>query len=135
MEKIEETFSIATESDVINILGKIMSVGVKRKLDGVDLCRFVTAVSELGTNLVKYATGGELNIIMSFDEKGCSSSILSTDTGPGIENVESAMKENFSTGDTLGLGLTSCYRIADEFNIESDKSGTEISFQKMLKYE
>ncbi len=135
MEKVEKTFPITAESDVISVLGSIMNFGIRKDINSVDLCRYVTAVSELGTNLVKYAHDGELTISLTFYVDSCEAIIISKDKGPGIENINRALKENFSTGDTLGLGLASCKRIADQFKIKSDTKGTVINFKKVLQYE
>lgn len=134
MEEIKELFSIEKEADLMLILGSIMSVGLKRKINNVDLCMYVTAASELGTNLVKYANEGSLEVIMSFSSKCCLAKLVSRDKGPGIEDIEMAMTERYSTGKTLGLGLASCKRLATEFHIESSPQGTVIHFSKELKY-
>lgn len=79
-----------------------------------------TVVSELATNILHYAGQGELRIraLECFSRQGVE--ILAVDHGPGIDDMEKALSDNYSTGGTLGLGLPSVKRIMDEFIIESE---------------
>lgn len=77
--------------------------------------RVVLAASELGTNLMKYATDGQLVIVPS--PGGLD--VLAIDRGPGIERVQDSMRDGFSTTGTLGLGLGGVRRLAGEFDIFS----------------
>lgn len=135
MERVEDCFSITTEADVISALGSIMNFGIKRRLDSVGLCQFVTAISELGTNLVKYAKKGTLRIAIEFHEDRSIGTIISNDSGPGINDIEKALLEGFSTGDSLGLGLPSCKRQCDSFEIDSSPQGTKIVLRKEMSYQ
>jgi serine/threonine-protein kinase RsbT len=91
----------------------------------------VTTVSELGTNIIKYAGQGEIAIqpIEQDNKKGIL--IRATDQGPGIEDVLAAMQDHHSTGGTLGLGLPGVKRMMDEFEIRSEpKHGTVVTVKK-----
>jgi anti-sigma regulatory factor (Ser/Thr protein kinase) len=93
-----------------------------------------TIVSELGSNIVKYATYG--TIIASLHEEGGHQGveILAKDDGPGIKNLDLALCDNFSTGETLGLGLPGVKRMADRFSIRSKPTvGTVVSAIKIFK--
>jgi len=81
-----------------------------------------TAASELSTNIIRYAGKGMLTLRILWNENREGMEIVAQDKGPGIANIEKAMRENFSTGNGLGLGLPSVKRIMDEFEIQS-KSG------------
>ncbi|MFH0803354.1 MAG: anti-sigma regulatory factor [bacterium] len=90
-----------------------------------------TAVSELARNIFRYAKKGEvtMKIIEEKTKKGIE--IVARDDGPGIKNIERAMTDHFSTGNSLGLGLPGVKRLMDEFEIESDcKKGTKITARK-----
>jgi len=93
-----------------------------------------TIVSELGSNIIKYATYG--TIIASLYHEGAIQGveILAKDDGPGIKDLDLALCDNFSTGQTLGLGLPGVKRMADRFSIRSTpSSGTVVSAIKVLK--
>jgi len=80
-----------------------------------------TAASELGTNIIRYAKGGEVLVraIQSGGRDGVE--IIATDQGPGIANVETALQEGYSTlKGSLGMGLSTVKRLSDEFHLESE---------------
>ncbi|OIQ16774.1 MAG: hypothetical protein BM556_14015 [Bacteriovorax sp. MedPE-SWde] len=92
-----------------------------------------TVISELAYNIVKYAGKGVLTIqrISKGQNKGVE--IKASDNGPGIEDVDEAMTDHKSSGDTLGLGLPSVKRMMDEFEISSNpEDGTTILTRKWL---
>jgi serine/threonine-protein kinase RsbT len=92
-----------------------------------------TAVSELARNIIKYATRGEVIMhgVARRGRKGVE--IVVHDAGPGIENVEEALRDHFSSSGTLGLGLPGVKRMMDEFAIESARGrGTRVTIRKWL---
>lgn len=90
-----------------------------------------TAVSELATNIVRYAGKGEITIRTVYDSGREGVEVVARDRGPGIVNIEKAMEEHFSSGNSLGLGLPSVKRIMDEFTIDSKRGrGTTIVARK-----
>jgi serine/threonine-protein kinase RsbT len=93
-----------------------------------DINRLKIVLSELGTNILKYAVKGK--IIMSLVKRVDSSigmKIEAIDKGPGIFMLDKAMKDNYSTGKSLGLGLPGIKRLSDEFQIVSEiDSGTHV---------
>ncbi len=79
-----------------------------------------TAVSELARNIVKYAGRGEI-LIDRIDTGGRTGiEVTARDRGPGIEDIEQAMADHYSSGNTLGLGLPGVKRMMDEFEISSE---------------
>lgn len=100
----------------------------------VDQSRIATAVSELTRNVVRYAVGSEGEVVMravrdSGERTGLE--IVVSDRGPGIEDVELAMREGFSSGSGLGLGLSGTRRLMDELLLESALgSGTTVTIRK-----
>ena len=92
-----------------------------------------TAVSELGRNILKYAGRGEIIISRVAGTTTQGLEILATDAGPGIEDIEEALKDHFSTGGTLGLGLPGVRRLMDDFEIEaSPERGTRVRCRKWI---
>lgn len=90
-----------------------------------------TAVSELVTNVIKYAESGLVTLRPSLQIKRPGVEVVVEDRGPGIADIETAMKENVSTGGTLGLGLPGTKRLVDEFDIESHPgAGTRVRIVK-----
>lgn len=93
----------------------------------VQAARFLTAVSELARNILKYAMNGYLQVIRveRFNEEGLE--VIAIDNGPGIADIEQALQEQFSSGGTLGQGLPGAKRLVDEFYIESSADGTRVT--------
>ncbi len=89
------------------------------------------AAVELATNLVRYAKRGEL--LLTPVENGLQ--IESTDSGPGIADLERAMEDGFSTGGGLGGGLGGVRRLMDEVSIVTGPEGTRIVARKWLARE
>jgi serine/threonine-protein kinase RsbT len=92
-----------------------------------------TAVSELARNIMKYASHGE--VILRSVSRGGSRGVeaVAQDHGPGIEDLERALQDHFSSSGTLGLGLPGVKRMMDEFDIESEPGGgTRVTIRKWL---
>lgn len=90
-----------------------------------------TVTSELARNILKYAGHGrvELEVLERTGRSGVR--VVATDRGPGIEDVEQAMVDHYSTGGTLGLGLSGARRMMDELTITSDPGkGTRVEATK-----
>ena len=85
----------------------------------MDRSIIATIISELGSNIVKYAQHGVIDVVRVARDQAVDIDITAEDFGPGIENVERAMNDHFSTGGTLGLGLPGVRRMANAFNIRS----------------
>lgn len=81
--------------------------------------RLATAVSELARNVLKYAGKGELLVRVVEDDRRRGVEAQVRDRGPGIENLDDALSDHFSTGGTLGLGLPGVKRMVDDFAIHS----------------
>jgi serine/threonine-protein kinase RsbT len=91
------------------------------------------AISELATNLVRYAHEGTIvlrEVSSSGPRRGLE--LESRDVGPGIADVGRALQDGVSSGASLGSGLPAVQRLMDEFNIRSDDSGTQVVARKWL---
>lgn len=101
--------------------------------DAASRCRIETAVSELARNIVKYAGTGELVFRSIRDRHRRGIEVLACDHGPGIDDVELAMRDHYTTGRSLGLGLPGVRRMMDDFAIDSTPGeGTRITIRKWL---
>lgn len=90
------------------------------------------AVSELGTNLVRYAPGGEIRVMTCWRDAGKGIVIESRDSGAGIADVDLALQDGYSTGGGLGSGLPAVQRLMDEFALSTGPDGTHIEVRKWL---
>lgn len=93
-----------------------------------------TAVSELARNIFVYAKEGK--IVLSVQQKNCIKGlkIIAKDSGPGIEDIEKALSNEYSTGGTMGVGLPGTKRLMDEFKIITTKAeGTMITVVKWIR--
>ena len=92
-----------------------------------------TAVSELANNIIKYAGRGEILLERIIVQNRAGMEVIARDSGPGIEDIQKAMADHYSTGDTLGLGLPGVKRMMDEFELTS-KPGkrTTVTIRKWL---
>jgi serine/threonine-protein kinase RsbT len=98
-------------------------------LDQVTRQKVSTAISELARNIIKYAGGkGGVTIRIVTEAGRTGLEVVAADRGPGIENLEEALKDHFSSGGTLGLGLPGVQRLMDEFRIQSEPGvGTTVT--------
>ena len=106
-------------------------VHVRQKLKELDFtemqsAKFLTAVSELARNILKYAGQGIIEIIPQRSLQRQGLQVIAIDFGCGIADVELAMKDKFSSSGTLGQGLPGAKRLVDEFNIETSSQGTRV---------
>jgi serine/threonine-protein kinase RsbT len=92
-----------------------------------------TAVSELARNIIIYASKGNIVLNAVEDDSKRGIEVVAEDSGPGIQNLENAMKDKFSTGDTLGVGLPGTKRLMDDFQIcSSSTEGTKVTIRKWI---
>jgi len=92
-----------------------------------------TAVSELATNIIRYAGKGEITLRKIENNDKIGVEIIAEDKGPGIEDIEKAIEDNFSTSKSLGLGLPGVKRLMDEFMVDSRRNvGTRIVSRKWV---
>lgn len=92
-----------------------------------------TATAELARNIVKYAGAGNVTIETVQAGDRVAIRITARDRGPGIDDIDAAMTDHYSTGGTLGLGLPGVNRLMDEFVVESEPGhGTKVTTLKWL---
>jgi serine/threonine-protein kinase RsbT len=97
----------------------------------MDITRVVTATSELARNMVKYAGGGRVRVALLRDEARTAVRVEFADQGPGIASIADAMRDGFSTGGGLGLGLPGAARLVDGFHIDSRPGeGTRVEIRQ-----
>jgi serine/threonine-protein kinase RsbT len=110
---------IASDGDVVVVRQRVRALAVESGFSLVDQTKIVTAASELARNTVVHGGGGtvEIELLVQGGRRGIR--LTFRDHGPGIPNVEAAMRDGFTTGGGLGLGLGGSKRLCNEFDIQS----------------
>jgi serine/threonine-protein kinase RsbT len=132
---IDERVPIQGESDIVAARQRARELARELGFSLVDQSRIATAMSELARNVVRYATDGRGEAsIRSVDRPEVESvgiEIVVSDEGPGIQDIDLALKEGFTSSHGLGLGLSGTKRLMDEFEIESGPGrGTVVTVRK-----
>lgn len=128
----ENSIKVKNEHDIISVRGFGRDMAASMGFGVVDQCRITTAISELARNAVVHGKGGNVTIkTIQNEKKGIE--IICKDEGPGIENIELALKGGYSTIGGLGIGLSGTKRLMDEFHITSNPGkGTTVTIRKWL---
>lgn len=126
-----ESLGIRSSDDVVRVRQQVRARAVEAGLSLVDQTKIITAASELARNTLDYGGGGQV-LIEIIDEPGRHGVRLTfEDKGPGIPNIELALKDGFTTGTGLGLGLSGARRLSNEFSIQSKVGeGTKIAIAR-----
>ena len=128
-----EIVEIRNESDIITARVKAKVIAETLGFGYMDQTRIATAVSELARNAYQYAGEGKITITPANRQGRKGIEIVVDDYGPGIENLELALKGGHSTAGGLGMGLSGSKRLMDEFDIKTkSKEGTTIVARKWL---
>jgi serine/threonine-protein kinase RsbT len=118
--------SITAATDVEQARREARSLARAHGFSGVNIERLALAVSELATNLLRYAHDGQITLTVRADADGTGIDIESLDQGPGIPSIARAMEDGFSTGGGFGDGLPAVRRLLDSFDISSSPNGTRV---------
>ena len=110
---------IRTREDIVRVRQATRENAVAQGFSLVDQTKLVTAASELARNTLEYGGGGEVEIVRLSELPRRGVRLIFTDKGPGIADIEQALKDGFTTGGGLGLGLSGARRLSNEFSIES----------------
>ncbi|HVH63208.1 MAG TPA: anti-sigma regulatory factor [Candidatus Dormibacteraeota bacterium] len=113
------TVHLETQGDVVVLRHRVREHALELGFSLLDQTKIVTAASELGRNAITYGGGGEAMIESLHDGRRIGIALTVTDHGPGIADVEQAMRPGFTTGSGLGYGLSGTKRLVDEFEIQS----------------
>ena len=122
---------IASSEDVVLVRQMVRARAVENGFSLVDQTKLVTAASELARNALEYGGGGtmRLEVLNSGIRRGVR--LTFEDKGPGIPDIERAMRDGFTTGNGLGLGLGGAKRLSNEFEIVSRPGeGTRVTITR-----
>jgi len=122
---------IRNQEDIVRVRQTTRERAVAQGFSLVDQTKIVTAASELARNTLDYGGGGEVTIELIFEGARKGVRLTFVDRGPGIADIEQALKDGFTTGNGLGLGLSGARRLSNEFSIESKPGeGTKIAIAR-----
>ncbi|UCJ05046.1 anti-sigma regulatory factor [Chitinophaga pendula] len=127
----KDRMRIEREQDVVPFRARVKEMAVKIGMSLVNQTKLITAASELVRNMLKYAHGGI--VVMEIISQGRDNGIrlVFQDHGPGIPDTQLAMKDGYSTGKSLGIGLPGAKRLVNEFDLKSKVGeGTTVSIIK-----
>lgn len=123
-----EQLPLNSSSDVVLARQKVRERAIELRFSLVDQTKLVTAASELARNALDHGKGGQmtLEIVNGLSKTGLR--LTFEDQGPGIPDIETALKDGFTTGSGMGLGLGGSKRLVNEFSIESQVGkGTKVT--------
>jgi len=123
-----ETMPLRSEQDVVLARQAVRKITQEAGFNLVDQTKMVTAASELARNAVIYGGGGLLNLERILDEGREGLRLTFSDDGPGIADLNLAMKDGWTSGKGLGMGLSGAKRLVNEFEIDSKPgAGTRVT--------
>ena len=123
---------IRSDQDIVIARQKGRSLAAALNFTSGEATLIATAISELARNIVTYAKQGEIRL--KAINGGCARhgiQVVAHDEGPGIADLDQALRDGFSTSGSLGIGLPGVRRLVDEFHIESERRrGTTVTVTK-----
>ncbi|MEH1986013.1 MULTISPECIES: anti-sigma regulatory factor [unclassified Nostoc] len=114
-----ETIDIQSSTDVVLVRQAVRQLSVEIGFGLVDQTKIITAASELARNTLDYGGGGTVKVETLQEGRRRGLRLTFEDRGPGISDIELALKDGFTTGSGLGMGLGGAKRLANEFEIQS----------------
>jgi serine/threonine-protein kinase RsbT len=122
---------INSDQDIVIARQKGRLLAAALSFSSVDATLIATAISELARNIITYAKSGEIRLTAINGSARRGIRLVARDEGPGINDIQQALRDGFSTSGSLGLGLPGVRRLVDEFEIVSEKNrGTTVTAQK-----
>jgi serine/threonine-protein kinase RsbT len=122
---------LRTSEDVVRMRQVVREQCIKQGFGLVEQTKLVTAASELARNALDYGGGGEVLVQLATQGMRKGVRLVFSDQGPGIADVDLALKDGHTTGGGLGLGLGGAKRLSSEFHIESKPGqGTRITIAR-----
>jgi serine/threonine-protein kinase RsbT len=127
----DDTMPLRTSDDVVRVRQAVRARAVAIGFSLVDQTKIVTAASEIGRNTVDYGGGGEMRIEVVRNGQRRGVRLTFSDAGPGIRDIDQAMRDGYTTGNGLGLGLSGAKRLCNEFDIRSvPGTGTTVTIAR-----
>ena len=123
-----ELLPLKSSNDVVIARQKVRQWAVELRFGLVDQTKLVTAASELARNTLDHGKGGEMTVEVLNEGAKSGLRLIFEDQGPGIADIDQALKDGFTSGSGMGLGLGGSKRLVNEFSIESQVGkGTKVT--------
>ena len=125
-----ETIPVVSEPDIVIARRRVREESSRLGFSLVDQTKVVTAASELARNTLIHGGGGAMDLI-TLNGPRVGLKLTFHDKGPGIPDIQLALRDGFTTGSGLGLGLGGAKRLVNEFEISSSAGGgTKVSITR-----
>ena len=122
---------VETRHDAVKVRKQIVSIAKSIGMSAMQESELRTAASELLSNMLRYGGGGQVTVEKIQSEKFAGVRASFVDSGPGIADLEAALTKGFSTGKSLGHGLSGCRNLVDKFELASELGkGTQVIITK-----
>lgn len=122
---------IRSQEDIVRVRQAARESALAQGFSLVDQTKLVTAASELARNALEYGGGGEVEIVRVSEPPRRGVRLIFVDHGPGIADIEQALRDGFTSGGGLGLGLSGAKRLCNDFSIESKVGeGTKVTITR-----
>jgi len=126
-----EVISVRNAPEVVGVRHAVRKCAVELGFSLVEQTKIVTAASELARNMIDYGGGGTVTLELLDDGIRRGLRLIFEDTGPGIPDVEAALRDGFTTGSGMGLGLGGARRLSNDFQIQTAPGeGTRITIAR-----
>ncbi|HEY6491395.1 MAG: anti-sigma regulatory factor [Terracidiphilus sp.] len=123
-----ELLPLKNSNDVVLARQRVRHWAVELRFGLVDQTKLVTAASELARNALDHGKGGTMTLEVLSEGAKSGLRLIFEDQGPGIPDIEQALKDGFTSGSGMGLGLGGSKRLVNEFSIESQVGkGTKVT--------
>ena len=135
MRMIDETrLRVDREADVVAVRQQGRELAARVGITNSDLTVVATAISEIARNIITYAERGEIILRIAQNGRRRGIVVIARDNGPGIADIDLAMRDGFSTGGSLGIGLPGARRLMDEFELTSEQGkGVVVTMTKWAR--
>jgi serine/threonine-protein kinase RsbT len=128
---VDETLPVRSSHDIVVVRQVVRSWAVELGFNLIEQTKVVTAASELARNTIDHGGGGTVRLQSLRDGGRIGLRLTFEDKGPGIPDLNLALKDGYTTGGGLGLGLSGAKRLSNEFNIESHPGeGTRVTITR-----
>lgn len=129
----EALVPVDSESGVVAARQAGRSLAAELGFSATEQTLIATAISEIARNIIQYARRGEIHMVRIADNGRSGIEVVAKDEGPGIANLAEAMRDGYTTGRGMGLGLSGARRLMDAFEVDSEVGrGTTIVMKKWV---
>jgi serine/threonine-protein kinase RsbT len=127
----EVAIPVASDADMVPARAEGRALAERLGFSRTDATLIATAISEVGRNILVHAGSGEITLTTLYDDSRCGLAVVAHDAGPGIGDVDAALRDGYASRGGLGLGLPGARRLMDEFSIASRPGeGTTVTMKK-----